>query len=104
MNNYLENIAHKVQRLSDAKETAIKYLIKHQIKDKDKIENCVVMSQIWAAHTLGERFTMTDLNIALGGNDDEVIDHRELVLDEKYVGQTLIQMLDIILELDYDDN
>jgi len=96
ISNYLENIAHRVQRLNDAKETTIKYLIKQEIKDKDTIENCVVMSQIWAAHQLGERMTMTDLNIALGGHED-VIDHRELELDLDYRDFTLIEMLEELI-------
>ena len=103
ISNYLDNIAHRVQRLNDAKETTVKYLIKEEVKDKDKIENCVVMSQMWAAHQLGERMTMTDLNIALGGHED-VIDHRELSLDPEYEDYTLIEMLDELLHNDDNKN
>ena len=94
--NYLNNLAYKIQRLNDAKDVTVKYLIQNQVKDKAKIESCVIMSQIWAAHQLGEILTMTDLNIFLGG-EDEVVDHRELTLEERFVNKNLMEMLDALV-------
>lgn len=95
--NYLNNLAYKIQRLNDAKDVTVKYLIENQVKDKAKIESCVIMSQIWAAHQLGETLTMTDLNIFLGGEDDELIDHRELTLDDRFIDKNLMEMLDALV-------
>lgn len=95
--NYLQNLAFKIQRLNDAKDVTVKFLINKKIKDRSIIESCVIMSQIWAAHQLGEKITMSDLNIYLGG-DDDVIDHRELVLEENYHQHNLIEMLEDLVE------
>mgnify|MGYP001025512343 CR=1 FL=1 len=94
---YLQNLAYKIQRLNDAKDTTVKFLIENQIKDKAKIESCIIMSQIWASHQLNEKITMTDLNIYLGGSDD-LIDHRELTLEIEYHDSNLKEMLQDLIE------
>ena len=63
---YLDNIAYKVQMYNDAKEKAIEWLVKNKITDKPKIQNALIMSQIWLAHNLNEKITMADLMIYLG--------------------------------------
>ena len=47
---YLENIANKVKLYADAKEQAIQWLVGKKITDKNKIQNALIMSQIWLAH------------------------------------------------------
>lgn len=94
---YLHDLAYKIQRLNDAKDVTVKFLIENQIKDKAIIESCVIMSQIWASHQLGEKLTMSDLNIYLGGEDD-TIDHRELILEPEYHGCNLTEMLEDLIK------
>ena len=62
---YLENIANKVVMYAEAKEQAVQWLIEKQIKDKEKIQNALIMSQIWLAHNLNEKITMADLMVLL---------------------------------------
>lgn len=91
---YLENLAHKVQLYVDAKEEAIKWLVENQIKDKNKIQNALIMSQIWIAHQLGHNITMSDLMIYLGDNADVTfVDNRLIQLDEDMIDMNLQQVL-----------
>lgn len=78
---YLENIANKVKLYAEAKEQAIQWLIKKQIKDKEKIQNALIMSQIWLAHNLNEKITMVDLMIYLGDDQGEFTDQDDRVIE-----------------------
>lgn len=92
---YLENIANKVKLYADAKEEAIKWLVEKQIKDKNKIQNALIMSQIWIAHQLGHDITMSDLMIYLGDNQDMAIpDTRLIQLDDDMIDMNLQQVLE----------
>jgi len=80
---YLENIANKVKLYADAKEQAIQWLVGKKITDKNKIQNALIMSQIWLAHNLNEEITMSELLIYLGDtNDFTELDARVIQLDE----------------------
>jgi hypothetical protein len=92
---YLDNIAYKVQMYNDAKEEAIEWLISKKITDKPKIQNALIMSQIWLAHNIKDSITMADLMIYLG--DDNMFDEqdeREIVLDQDMQGLNLQQILE----------
>ena len=93
---YLENIANKVKLYAEAKEQAIQWLIKKQIKDRTKIQNALIMSQIWLAHNLNENITMKDLMIYLGDNDGNFMesDERIIELDEDMQNLPLSQVLE----------
>ena len=92
---YLKSIGEKVVLYNEAKEKAIQWLIENQIKDKDKIQNALIMSQIWIAHNLGHEITMSDLLIYLGDNTDIVdTDTRIVQLDKEFVALSLEQMLE----------
>ena len=92
---YLENMAHKVQLYVDAKEEAIKWLVDKQIKDKNKIQNALIMSQIWLAHHLKEEITMSDLLIYLGDdNDFSELDGRVIQLDDDMKDMALKEVLE----------
>jgi len=98
---YLENIAYKVQMYNDAKEKAIEWLVKNKITDKPKIQNALIMSQIWLAHNIKDSITMADLLIYLG--DDNIIDKedmREIVLDNDMHGLNLQQILEASVNYD----
>jgi hypothetical protein len=93
---YLENIASKVKLYADAKEQAIQWLIKKQIKDKEKIQNALIMSQIWLAHNLNEKITMADLMIYLGDDQGDFTeqDNRIIELDRDMQNMALGQVLE----------
>lgn len=93
--NYLKSIGEKVVLYNDAKEEAIKWLVKKQIKDKNKIQNALIMSQIWIAHQLGHNITMSDLMIYLGDNGDiNFVDNRLIQLDDDMTEMNLQQVLE----------
>ena len=93
---YLENIASKVKLYADAKEQAIQWLIKKQIKDKEKIQNALIRSQIWLAHNLNEKITMADLMIYLGDDQGDFTeqDNRIIELDRDMQNMALGQVLE----------
>lgn len=98
---YLEKIAEQVITMDDAKQNTVEYLITKQIKDKEKIENCIIISQIWAAYMLGKNINMEDLLISLGSETDTMPAKelcKEVELDEKYQGLPLRRILDIVIE------
>lgn len=95
---YLENVANRVELYARVRDIATKHLIKKKIKDNQKIENCIIMSHVWAADQLGELLTLQDLMIYLGADDMESIE--ELVLTEQYKNKTLIELLDLVIEAD----
>lgn len=93
--NYLKSISEKVVLYNDAKEEAIKWLVEKQIKDKNKIQNALIMSQIWIAHKLGHNITMSDLMIYLGDNGDITYpDNRLIELDDDMTEMNLQQVLE----------
>lgn len=96
--NYLENVANRVELYARVRDIATKHLIKKQIKDKQKIENCIIMSHVWAADQLGEILTMQDLMIYLGADDMESIE--ELTLTPNYKNKALIELLDLVIATD----
>lgn len=93
---YLENIATKVKMYADAKQQAVDWLIKKQIKDRTKIQNALIMSQIWLAHNLNEQITMKDLMIYLGDNDGNFMetDERIIELDDDMQNLPLTEVLE----------
>ena len=93
---YLENIATKVKVYADAKEQAVQWLIKKQIKDRTKIQNALIMSQIWLAHNLNENITMKDLMIYLGDNDGIFMESDEhiIALDKDMQNMPLSEVLE----------
>ena len=93
--NYLKAVGERVILYNDAKEEAIKWLVEKQIKDKNKIQNALIMSQIWIAHQLGHDITMSDLLIYLGDNQDVTIpDTRLIQLDDDMIDLNLQQVLE----------
>lgn len=93
---YLENIANKVVMYAEAKEQAVQWLIEKQIKDKEKIQNALIMSQIWLAHNLNEKITMADLMVYLGDDKGDFTDHdnRYIELDNDMVHLSLKDVLE----------
>lgn len=99
---YLENIATRVELFHNAKDLAAQYLINKKIKNRKKIENCILMSQVWVADSLGESITMEDIMIYLGSNEDELFDglSEEITLTNDLKGKTLPELLDIVILAD----
>ena len=95
---YLQNIANKVELYSKARNDTVQYLIKKKIVNRRKIENCVIMSQIWMANQLNETLTFQQLMIQLGAEEDNSLE--EFQLEESLKGKTLTQLLDIVVSLD----
>ena len=100
--HYLENLANRVGLFVDAKEEAVKWLVDHQIRDKDKIQNALIMSQIWLANQLDISLTMADLMIYLGDNSEvSNFDRQVIELDEEMRHLSLDQVLKE--SVNYDD-
>lgn len=95
---YLMNIANKVELYNKARNDAVQYLIKQKIVDKQKIENCVIMSQIWMANQINETLTFQQLMIQLGTEAEGSTE--EFSLEESLKGKSLKQILDIIISDD----
>ena len=97
--HYLDKIADKVIKFSEAKERTIKFLVKNEINDRGQIQNALIFSQIWCAHHLNERITMNDLMIYLGNDNDEPVDSDdiELYLDADMQQLSLYECLEQIL-------
>jgi hypothetical protein len=95
---YLQNIANKVELYNKARNDTVQYLIKRKIVNKRKVENCIIMSQIWMANQINETLTFQQLMIQLGA--DEEGSSEEFHLEESLKGKTLTQILDIVVSLD----
>ena len=82
MNNesgiYLQNIAHKIELYNETKQKAVDFCIKNKIKEKSKIQNALIMSQLWLAKQIGETLTIRDLLILLGGDEEDIGDNYEI--------------------------
>lgn len=92
---YLENLAHKVQLYVDAKEQAIKWLVDKQIKNKVKIQNALIMSQIWCAFKINQPITMSDLMIFLGDDSDVTDFEKQIIeLDQDLQDLSLAEVLE----------
>ena len=99
---YLENIANKVEMYHNAKDLAAQYLINKKIKNRKKIENCILMSQVWVADSIGETITFGDIMIYLGSSEIEPFenDNEEITLTPDIKGKTLTKLLDIVVQAD----
>lgn len=76
---YLQNIAHKIELYNETKQKAVDFCIKNKIKEKDKIQNALIMSQLWLAQQINETLTMRDLMILLGGDEEDIGDNYEII-------------------------
>lgn len=75
---YLQNIAQKIELYNDTKQKAIEFCIKNKIREKHKIQNALIMSQLWLAKQIGETLTIRDLTILLGGDEDDVEENYDI--------------------------
>ena len=97
---YLDKIAEQVLTMDDAKQNTVNYLIERGIKDKEKIENCIIISQIWAAYMMGKDIIMEDLLISLGSENDNIPAkelYKNVELSEDYKGLSLHKILEIVI-------
>jgi hypothetical protein len=97
---YLNTIAIKTELHNKTLENTKKYLIKNQITNTTKIQNCLIMGQIWAADMLGKPLNQYDLLLYLGDDEPPIADHHEMLLDEKLKGKTLNEILDLTVAAD----
>lgn len=88
---YLQNLANRVVMYNDAKQQAVKFLVNKGVKNKEKIQNALIMSQLWMAKELNETITYKDLLILLGGEDDNIDLDYEI---EQTITGTLEQVLE----------
>ena len=97
---YLYNIADKVSLYVQAKQNAIDFLVKNEIKDRNSIQNCLIMSQIWTASQINDNITLNDIMIYLGNNEpvDDDLDMKEVILDDDMKHLTLNEILEAALE------
>lgn len=101
---YLYNIADKVSLYAKAKQNAIDFLVKNEIKDRNSIQNCLIMSQIWTAAQIDDTITINDIMIYLGNSEpaDDDLDMKEVVLDDEMKHLTLNEILEVALDSDDD--
>lgn len=100
---YLDKIAEYVATMDDAKQNTVQYLIERKIKDRTKIENCIIVSQIWAATQLDKPIKMIDILISIGTENEYAEDpklHDDISIVNEYKGLPLRKLLDIIIEAD----
>jgi hypothetical protein len=100
---YLDKIVEHVMTMDDAKQNTVQYLIEHKIKDKVKIENCIIVSQIWAANQMKKPIRMIDILISLGTEadaDDDPKLNDDVSIVEEYRGLPLRKLLDVIIQAD----
>lgn len=98
--DYLQTIAMKAELHNKTLENTKRYLVKNRITDARKIQNCLVMGQIWAADMLGKPLNQHDLLLYLGDDEPPVSDHHEMLLDEGLRGKTLNEVLDLTVSAD----
>lgn len=94
--NYFNHLIETIENLNQAKDTTVKYLLNNEIKDKQKIENCIIISQVWAMNRMGKLLTLNDLMVFLGG-DEEISNNDTIDLDPSLIGLGLNEVLDIII-------
>jgi hypothetical protein len=99
---YLNNIADKVSLYVQAKQNAIDFLVKKEIKNRNSIQNCLIMSQIWTASQIDDNITLNDIMIYLGNTEsaDDDLDMKEVILDDDMKHLTLNEILEVALEND----
>ena len=99
---YLYNIADKVSLYVQAKQNAIDFLEKKEIKNRNSIQNCLIMSQIWTASQIDDNITLNDIMIYLGNTEsaDDDLDMKEVILDDDMKHLTLNEILEVALEKD----
>ena len=99
---YLNNIADKVSLYVQAKQNAIDFLVKKEIKNRNSIQNCLIMSQIWTASQIDDNITLNDIMIYLGNTEsaDDDLDMKEVILDNDMKHLTLNEILEVALEND----
>lgn len=90
--NYLSNLADKSSIYFDARKIAIQYGKRKNLNSKLRAD-LVVLSQMWAAHHLGDTFTEADLGIRLNLSHDIESD-KILNLTEDYDDMTLIEIME----------
>lgn len=99
---YLNNIADKVSLYVQAKQNAIDFLVKKEIKNRNSIQNCLIMSQIWTASQIDDNIKLNDIMIYLGNTEsaDDDLDMKEVILDDDMKHLTLNEILEVALEND----
>lgn len=95
---YLLDIASRVESQKKAMDFTKEYLIKKRIRDLKKIENCLVMSQIWAATKYQPYIKVADVLIFLGSTDDLPDENEDLALSEELKELNLKEILDLIIK------
>jgi hypothetical protein len=93
---YFDKMVKTIENLNTAKTTAVQYLQSNQIKDRVKIQNCIVISQVWAMDQMGKTMTLADLMIFLGTEFD-VQENTTLELDPTLIGLDLNQVFDVVI-------
>lgn len=96
INNYLEKIATRATLHNQTLLKTRQYLIDNSITDHTKIENALVVGQVWASEMYGSALSQHDLLLYLGNDDPPTMDHKNIVLEEKFRNKTLNEVLDII--------
>jgi len=93
---YLNQMAKTIENLNNAKTSAVKYLHNNQIKDREKIQNCIIISQVWAMYQMGKTMTLNDLLIFLDTETD-VHNNTTIELDPMLMGLDLNKVFDIVI-------
>jgi uncharacterized protein YfeS len=90
--HYLNTLADKSEIYFEARNVALQFGKRHDLDSKLKAD-LVVLSQMWAAHHLGDTFTESDLGIRLNLKHDIESD-KILNLTDGYDDMTLIELLE----------
>lgn len=95
---YLDKIGLKATLHNETLKSTKKYLIEKQITDYQKIENCLIISQVWAADRYDSSLTYSDLLLYLGNETPPTMFYEELFLEKYLKNKTLEQVLDITIK------
>lgn len=94
---YLEGIATRVEMHVQTLKKTKDFLIEKKVTDYDKIQDCLIIGQVWASDMMGRSLTYHDLMLFLGNDDSKIVDHHEINLEERFRGKTLFEVLNEIL-------
>lgn len=97
---YLLDIGSRATSHKKAMDFTKAYLIKKKIKDIQKIENCLVISQVYAALKYKPFVKMEDIVIFLGSTEELPYEEsvQDLTLGEDLKGLNLKEILDIVIQ------
>lgn len=98
---YLESVVERFRLHQKTKEATIKYLQQNNISDKRVIENCIIISQVWAADCFGKGITNSEILVYLGESDIDVHpdDNLPMFLKDDLKGKNLNQVLSTVSKL-----